>query len=80
MTVTLAPHPANLHTTPRLGTHWRNKELGTEYTVLGYVLNCTVAQADQHMVVYTERLQLHCAAVNVFVREHSEFLEKFEAL
>lgn len=52
---------------------WINNKKGTKYCVIGECINCTNAQDGQGMVIY----QSVDEPSLVFVREHSEFLEKF---
>lgn len=58
---------------PVMGSFWKNKKTGGVYIIVGHVTNATNAQEGQEMVLY-RRL----ADPWHFVRERSEFLEKFE--
>lgn len=47
-----------------------HRKTGNKYVVVGECLNCTNAQDGQEMVIYSRDGR-------TFVRERSEFLEKF---
>lgn len=53
-----------------MGGIFIHRKTGNKYVVIGECLNCTNAQDGQEMVIYARDGQ-------VFVREKSEFLEKF---
>ena len=60
---------------------WINKKFGTYYEVLDKVINCTNAQAEQRMIRYCPVGLSEVSGINkIYVREVSEFLQKFEPL
>lgn len=55
---------------------WLHKKSGVTYMVHGVVINATNSRDNEVMVMYSNKDN----QIKVFVREYSEFIERFEKI
>ncbi len=59
---------------PKLGQEWVNKKTKCTYVILYRGIDCTNSRSNTPVIIY----QLKECTAEVFCRDESEFLEKFE--